>query len=58
MKENGTLVAGGYLCLSFYQKWSKLCTLLQTDPKEAEMKKNIQFFTVHLVAGSSFDNTF
>jgi hypothetical protein len=36
-----TLAQGESLYFSFHQKWSKLCTLLQKDANEVEMKKYI-----------------
>ncbi len=39
LNEDGTLVAGGYLYFNFHQQRSKLCTLLQADVNDAEMKK-------------------
>ncbi len=44
LNEDGTLVAGGYLNFSFHQQWSKLCTLLQADVNDAEMKKKCKIF--------------
>jgi hypothetical protein len=35
-KGDGTPVLGGSLYFSFHPKWSKLCTLLQTDANDAE----------------------
>jgi hypothetical protein len=46
---------GAYMCFSFYQKWSNLRILLQTDANEAEMKK---FLTMCLVIGHYFDSVF
>ncbi len=50
----------GILMFKFSSEMEQTLHFLQTDPNEAEkkMKKNIKFFTVHLVAGASFDNTF
>jgi hypothetical protein len=42
----------------FSSEMEQTLHFLQTDPNEAEKKKHIKFFIVHLVAGSSFDNTF
>jgi hypothetical protein len=43
MKEERTLVAGDTNYFSFHQNWSKLCTLLQNDANDAELKKKSNF---------------
>jgi hypothetical protein len=44
LKEDETLMAGGYLYLSFNRQWSKLCKLLQADANDAKVKKKFKIF--------------
>jgi hypothetical protein len=53
-QRKGAFITWESLYFNFQQKWNKLCTLLQTDANEAEMKKKFQ----QPKYGTLFDNVF